>query len=636
MSKKHSKNRKKGKNALKNNVQLPLKRVKQNHPSISACMIVKNEEEFLENCLRSIAAYVDEIIIVDTGSTDNTVEIAKRFTDRVYSHPWENSFGKARNQALQYSSGDWIFQIDADEELIAVSGERMLMAVREANDADVIYVNLLCSYAKGTKKSLNKYERIFKNNGIIHYEGNIHEQVVGGTKAFYSCIELLHHGYDVNEEKALKKFERTTGLLKKEIEKDPENPVYHHFISASYYSRRMFEEAADEAVTAVVLSCSKNDVRTLFAWSYYIAAMSFYYLKRLADADKYAREALDKYPEHVDSYYVLTLVALDEDRWDDVIRSGVTFLEKLEHIRTSNKGKNILINTMNEATTVNIMIGNAYYEKGSLREMEEYYKKAHDIASEKWRTWLDIGIYHIDKSGDIELARRFLDLASGEAPEELDLWYMRAKLNKKQGLIKAEIECLKKIINIGTEDPFIYNRLLTLLIDEGILDIAMDIIQNYGPKFILNGTILCKLAVLQLEKGQAESAIKSYMTALEMNPGLFEAWASLGEIMLAMNKIADSRTFFEKALTLKNNDIGTILKLCDISSREGDIHSVVKYTDLLLKELNLPIDRMLNNLIDLKAILDEVKSRLKDNEYYQNQISAISARISQIQDQPTN
>ncbi|MFN3533586.1 MAG: glycosyltransferase family 2 protein, partial [Candidatus Brocadia sp.] len=86
-------------------------------PTLSACMIVKNEEKFLPQCLQSIKDAVDEVIIVDTGSTDKTVEIAKSFGARVYHHPWKNSFSEARNHSLSYATGDWILQIDADEAL---------------------------------------------------------------------------------------------------------------------------------------------------------------------------------------------------------------------------------------------------------------------------------------------------------------------------------------------------------------------------------------------------------------------------------------------------------------------------------------------------------------------------------------
>lgn len=86
---------------------------------ISLCMIVKNEESSLGRCLESIKDEVDEVIIVDTGSTARTVEIAKEYTDKVYFHPRQNSFSEAQNHSLRYATVDWIFQINTDEELFA-------------------------------------------------------------------------------------------------------------------------------------------------------------------------------------------------------------------------------------------------------------------------------------------------------------------------------------------------------------------------------------------------------------------------------------------------------------------------------------------------------------------------------------
>ena len=88
-------------------------------------MIVKNEEDCLGRCLKSVCDHVDEIIIVDTGSTDGTVEIAKSYGARIYHHPWENDFSKHRNQSLSYATGDWIFILDADEELFPEDGSAL-------------------------------------------------------------------------------------------------------------------------------------------------------------------------------------------------------------------------------------------------------------------------------------------------------------------------------------------------------------------------------------------------------------------------------------------------------------------------------------------------------------------------------
>ena len=85
-------------------------------------MIVKNEERFLEQCLASVAHLVDEINIVDTGSTDRTVEIARSFGAKIEHRPWRDDFGWARNEALAMATKRWILQLDADEELLPESG----------------------------------------------------------------------------------------------------------------------------------------------------------------------------------------------------------------------------------------------------------------------------------------------------------------------------------------------------------------------------------------------------------------------------------------------------------------------------------------------------------------------------------
>jgi glycosyltransferase involved in cell wall biosynthesis len=606
---------------------------KQDKQTISCCMIVKNEEQFLEKCLKSVSDYVDEIIIVDTGSSDITVEIAKRFTDKVYFHPWENSFSKARNQALQYATGDWIFQIDADEELMTGSGPNVRLTIRDAKESDIVYVKIYSSYANGTKKSFHNFERLFRNNGKIRYEGSVHNQVVGGTRAFYSPIALWHYGYDVDEKKAEEKFERTTGLLKKEIEKDPDNPMHHHNLSVSYFSKQMNEEAISEAIKAIELSDSQKNSSNLYGWSHFIASMGYYRLGRLEEAKNYAKKSLNTNPEHMDSNFMLTIIAFDEGRWDDVVRYGNAYLELLEFVENK-KGNVILENSMNEGGVISTLIGHAYYVSGSLPEMEAYYKRALDKADKKWVAWGKIGTYHMDKSGDLNLAEDFLTRALKESPDEHDVWYMLAKLNRKRGFIKEEMDCLEKIIRIGTTDSYIHNRLLSLYIMEGMADKAMDIILNHDNKIKLAGPMLCKLAVVYIEKNLVESAIKCYMMALEKDTSLFEAWASLGEIMLNMNKMEDSRMFLQKALSIKHNDVGTIVNLCDIASRDGDLLSIVNYCDLLLKVLKLPNSRTLNNFDDLKVLLDEISSALEENAYHQNQLSAISDRLPQMQDPP--
>lgn len=611
--------------AAVNNLLTKIGTDEQNKQTISCCMIVKNEEQFLEKCLISVKEYVDEIIIVDTGSTDSTVEIAKRFTDKVYFHPWENSFSKARNQALQYAKGDWIFQIDGDEELMAGSGPHIRIAVREAGDSDIIYVRIYSSYANGTKKSFHNFERLFRNNGKIHYEGSVHNQVVGGTSALNSPISLWHYGYDVDEKKALEKFERTTGLLKKEIEKDPLNPMHHHNLSISYFSRHMNEEAVSEALKAIELSNSQKNNNNLYAWSHFIASMGYFRMGRLKEARKYAEQSLNKYSEHMDSNYMLTIIAADECRWDDVIRYGRTFFELLESVENK-KGNVILENSMNESPMVNMLIGHAYYAKKSFREMERYYKKAYNIAEQKWAILLKIGAYHMSKSCDFNLAGDFFSRAVKEAPDEHDVWYMMAKLNNKRCLIKEEIECLEKVIEIGAKDNFVSIRLFSLYMENEQYTNALNLINLEGFSNSNLYPELIKLGNIFIKKREIEAGIKCYMKAIEIRPDTPEAWNILGEVTLAMGRLEDSLVFLEKALQIDSKDTGIILALCELELKRGDIESHIKYCDMLLERLSLPRDRVIDSFNDLKSIFMEIDSALNDN----NQSKRISNIISQL------
>ncbi|MBI2656740.1 glycosyltransferase family 2 protein, partial [Candidatus Woesearchaeota archaeon] len=97
------------------------------NPTISLCMIAKNEEKFLEQCLNSVKDIVDEIIIVDTGSTDKTKDIAKKFNAKVYDFKWIDDFSAARNESIKHAAKDWILVLDADE----ILDEEGRKAIRE-------------------------------------------------------------------------------------------------------------------------------------------------------------------------------------------------------------------------------------------------------------------------------------------------------------------------------------------------------------------------------------------------------------------------------------------------------------------------------------------------------------------------
>lgn len=190
---------------------------------ISACLIVKNEEEFLAGCLQSIRGLVDEIIVVDTGSDDRSGDIARHFDARIYHHPWENDFSLHRNQSLSYATGDWILQIDADERL-ATPAEWVRQILQDI-PADTAALDILIrdKMRSGQVKSVFVFPRLFRRSASPRYENRVHNQLRIEGKRAAADIVIDHFGYDLPPEKQREKSLRTRTLLLRELETNPGN-----------------------------------------------------------------------------------------------------------------------------------------------------------------------------------------------------------------------------------------------------------------------------------------------------------------------------------------------------------------------------------------------------------------------------
>ncbi len=163
--------------------------------TISVCMIVKNEEKHLARCLDSLQGLWDELIIVDTGSTDSTKEIAARYTDRIYDHPWRDDFAHARNYAFSLAGCDHIYAPDADEVLDAENRRKFArlkqVLLPEVEIVQMIYVN---RHAHKTTENFEKDYRpkLFKRLRTFQWIDPVHETIRLQPIIYDSDIEILH------------------------------------------------------------------------------------------------------------------------------------------------------------------------------------------------------------------------------------------------------------------------------------------------------------------------------------------------------------------------------------------------------------------------------------------------------------
>lgn len=162
--------------------------------TISLCMIVKNEEKNIARCLDSVAGLVDEMIVVDTGSTDRTVEIVSGYTPKVYSHPWTDDFADARNYSFSKATMDYCMWMDADDVLEETEKERFLQLKQSLSpDTDIVMMKYHTAFDEAGMPSFSYFrERWIRNSSRYRWAGAVHEVIPPSGKILYSDIAICH------------------------------------------------------------------------------------------------------------------------------------------------------------------------------------------------------------------------------------------------------------------------------------------------------------------------------------------------------------------------------------------------------------------------------------------------------------
>ncbi len=200
---------------------------------LSLCMIVKDEETLLPHCLNSVQNVADEVIIVDTGSIDKTLDVARESGARVYSFEWFNDFAAARNESLKYAQGEWILVLDADEVLVPEIIPSLNQAIRES---DVLAVTLLRQEV-GTNRPNSLISRLFRNRPDISFSRPYHELIDDSVTAIlnrepqWRIVELAgvaiqHTGYQTDALAQRQKVDRARTIMEGYLKTIPTMPTF--------------------------------------------------------------------------------------------------------------------------------------------------------------------------------------------------------------------------------------------------------------------------------------------------------------------------------------------------------------------------------------------------------------------------
>lgn len=346
--------------------------------TLSLCMIVKNEEKYIAKSIDSVKNIVNEIVIVDTGSTDSTLEILKNYNVKLYNYKWENDFASARNFAVNKVKSDWILFLDADEILDEASKDNLINYINRTNLDGCHFIVYNYRSENQNDFTIHYAFRLFRNNRGYYYKGKIHEQIYNEkykniTSKFSNEDIILHHyGYSVEVLEKKDKRSRNIPILLDALKENPEDSFNLFNLGNEYLA----QNDVNTALHHYELSYSNFDLTKHYSIHLlYRMAVCYQYIKKYDKAMRFVEEGLQHFSPNVDFEYLKGCLFLDTKRYTLAIDSFNTCLAIGDSSST--------VKFVNNCGSINplMALGNLYYALSDYDKALDFYNKVLNLNS---------------------------------------------------------------------------------------------------------------------------------------------------------------------------------------------------------------------------------------------------------------
>ena len=253
--------------------------VSTDRPSLSLCMIVRDEAEHLAACLDSVVDCVDQIVILDTGSVDNTCEIAHQYGAQVEHFVWCDDFSAARNAALKFVTSDWVLVLDADERLTPEIKPEILTAIQNPNR---LVINLFRQEIGATQSPYSLVSRLFRRHPNINFQRPYHAMIDDSVELLLQTepdwkvvtldpIAILHYGYQPELINSRDKFTKARKTMEGFLDQNPNDPYVCSKLGALYCDLGLHNEG--KLLLERGLESTTIDAATRYELHYHLASV---------------------------------------------------------------------------------------------------------------------------------------------------------------------------------------------------------------------------------------------------------------------------------------------------------------------------------------------------------------------------
>jgi tetratricopeptide (TPR) repeat protein len=510
-------------------------------PTLGAIMIVKNEEKNLGGILSDIRGVVDEICVVDTGSSDGTVALAESFGARIGHFPWVNDFSAARNCSIEMACSDYLLWLDADDRIDEEDRKGLIaLKSRLRPQKDRVYMLRLLNSGEGGADSISYQTRILPNADGVRFEGRIHEQVLPDTLKRCGLstetvnVTVRHTGYHDPADRPAK-ARRNLEILVQELDEGKDTATQHFFIAMAHIGLGDYEQC-------------------------------------LASFEKARRKHTDENWYHI-SFIIATDCLLDLDRIDDAMREIL-------------RGASLFP----DSSLMHYYLGNVLMQTERFEEAAEAYRKASSLPLriDAYPTPPDLGTIilvqygkALEKSGRVDEAIAVYTRLIDEGVRKSDLYYAMGIALLQKGQVAGALLKLEQARELTREfDPALWLTLARVHLFLGHHADAHSIYRESLPQLPGDSGAAIGLAQTSVAMDDVESllaALESLMEGLGMDPDrvldtpeeIAALCAEVGKCLHASGEPDHAARMGETALVIDPSSTGALLLLADVCIAAG-------------------------------------------------------------------